>query len=152
MGATRRVVIVITLAGSLALSEGSLVGQQPGPAVPVVEISGPTVVAFWRSPTTNEDLARDPDLAAALDEQQYYWAETCERLAALGITALGQPGYEFRLQDGRDDRLFRARPDSAAIGYLLVEPGREYRALYRLRYPDELIAEARLFFGSNDGR
>ena len=39
-------------------------------SVPTVTINGPSVIAFWMTPTSNDTLAADPDLASALDEHQ----------------------------------------------------------------------------------
>ena len=33
-------------------------------------INRPSVIAFWMTPTSNDTLAADPDLASALDEHQ----------------------------------------------------------------------------------
>ena len=77
-------------------------------AIPVVTITGPTVIAFWEVPVSNAALVDDPDFANALDEQQYYWAETRDRLRALGFTPLDQPGRRFRVRDGQSERLFAA--------------------------------------------
>jgi hypothetical protein len=84
-----------------------------------------------------------------LDEQQYYWAETRDSLAELGIAALDQPGRSFRIRDHLRERTFVAPQDSAVVGYLLVSPGEELRALYRVQYPDALLAVARSYFGLN---
>ena len=116
-------------------------------ALPVIAISRPTVIAFWKVPVSDSELVADPDLASALDQQQYYWAETRERLTRLGIAALDQPGRRFRMRDHEGERVFISPPDSAVVGYLLVAPGEAYRVVYRLHYPDDLIALATKFFG-----
>ena len=60
---------------------------------------------------------------------------------------MDQPGRRFRVRDGETERLFCAAPNGAVIGYLLVEPGRPFEAIYRLAYPDELVEAAQSFFG-----
>ena len=116
-------------------------------SVPTVTIDGPSVIAFWITPTSNDTLAADPDLASALDEHQYYWAETRERLVALGVSALGQPGRRFRVVDAEGPRTFEAPLEEAPVGYLLVEPGGGMRPIYRMRYPDQLLDIVREHFG-----
>ena len=61
---------------------------------------------------------------------------------------MDQPGRRFRVRDGETERLFCAAPNGAVIGYLLVEPGRPFEAIYRLAYPDELVEAAQSFFGA----
>lgn len=42
-----------------------------------------------------------------------------------------------------------ADPDSSDLGYLLVAPGVEYEVIYRVQYPEALVAKARFFLGRN---
>jgi len=124
--------------------------QDDTSALPVVTITGPTVIAFWEVPPSDSVLISDPDLASALDEQQYYWADTRTRLTEFGIMALSQPGRRFTVRDGTRERVFAAPRDSAVVGYLLVAPGRDFSAIYRVQYPDNLLAAVRSFFGLPD--
>jgi hypothetical protein len=128
----------------------SPVSAQADP-VPVVTVTGPTVIAFWRAPSSDEELVADPGLASALDQQQTYWADTYSRLQDLGVAALNQPGIRFRVQDGERERIFVASADSSDIGYLLVAPGRDFHVLYRLRFPDDLVAAAKSYFDLDRG-
>jgi hypothetical protein len=61
---------------------------------------------------------------------------------------VAQPGRRFRVREPNRTWLFAAAPDSAATGYLLVRPGQPPHVLYRMRFPDELLAEARAAFDS----
>jgi ketosteroid isomerase-like protein len=67
------------------------VQQDDTSALPAVTITGPTLIAFWELPSSDSVLIADPNLASALDEQQYFWAETRGRLTELGVTTLSQP-------------------------------------------------------------
>ena len=142
----KRHLVAVSLLAALVSGAG-MAAQADRSALPIVTVTGATVIAFWEVPSSNAALVDDPDFASALDEQQYYWAETRDRLAAYGVTPLDQPGRRFRVRDGQTERLFSAPPDGAVIGYLLVEPGKTFAAIYRLQYPDELIAAATSFFG-----
>jgi hypothetical protein len=117
---------------------------------PVVTVTGPTVIGFWLVPASDSVLDADPDLASVLDDFQYYWAESAGPLAAAGIARTAQPGQRFRVHEPSRTWLFAAAPDSGAVGYLLVRPGQPPRVLYRVRLPDELLAEARAAFDSTD--
>ena len=64
------------------------------------------------------------------------------RLAELNITYLDQPGLRFRIRNDDGEKLFAAAPDSSDVGYLLVTPRLEYKTLYRVQYPDDLLREA----------
>ncbi len=118
--------------------------------IPVVTIGGPTVIAFWRQPESDSELASDPAFATALDDIQYYGVESRQRLAELDITYLNQPGVRFLLRSSYGERLFAAAPDSSDVGYVMVTPQLDYEILYRVRYPDGLLREAAGFLG--DGR
>lgn len=131
-----------------AVFPGVAAAQQPDTsALPVVIIAGPTVIAFWEVPPSDSTLIADPLLAMALDDQQYYWAGTRDKLAELGIVALDQPSRRFRVRNDLGERVFVAPLDSAVVGYLLVAPGSEFHVMYRIQYPDDLVAAARSFFG-----
>lgn len=116
-----------------------------GASVPVQRITRLSVIAFWRVPASDSVLEADPDLASALDDQQYYWASARPLLEASGIGALDQPGAEFVVQEPRRRWRFAAARDSGATGYLIVAPGRAPRVLYRRQFPDELLAAARAY-------
>ncbi len=136
----------------VAVIPGLGAAQQVEPSsLPVITVERATVIAFWTVPASDAALIAEPTLAMALDDQQYYWAETRGRLTELGIAALGQPGRSFRIRDNLGERVFVAPPDSAVVGYLLVAPGTELKAIYRVHYPDDLVTVARSFFGF-DGR
>ena len=116
----------------LSLAVHSAVGAQhdePSAETPEVVVTGPTVIAFWLVPASDAALEAHPDLASALDDQQYLWAETRPQLEAAGIAALDQPGRRFVVREPRRRWVFAAASDSAATGYLLAEPGQEPRVL-----------------------
>lgn len=147
------------LAGVGLLLLGLLTGRaaraqsQPAPPeLPVVTVNGPTIIAFWLVPASDSVLIADPDLAAALDDQQYYWAETRPQLALTGITALDQPGRRFLVREPGRAWVFAAEPDSSAVGYLLVQPGIAPRVLHRVWLPHDLLAMAREFFRATGPR
>ena len=114
-------------------------------ALPVIRVPRPAVIAFWRVPTSDAELEADPGLASALDEQQYHWAGSREPLERAGFLALDQPGLAFTIEEPGRRWTFRAHADSGEIGYLIVRPGGGARALYRRRFPDEIVAAARSF-------
>ncbi|HEU5050902.1 MAG TPA: hypothetical protein VFU00_11285 [Gemmatimonadales bacterium] len=144
----RQLAFAILLVPASGWSAVALTQEPPVPQPQAeVRVSGPTVIAFWHVPASDAELEADPGLASALDDQQYYWAESRAPLAAAGITATEQPGRRFIVREPGRAWLFTASADSAEIGYLLVRPGHPPRVLYRVWHPDELLAEARDFFG-----
>lgn len=138
-------VTALLLAWCTAPSLTAQAGPDTSAAVPVQRVTRLSVIAFWRVPASDSVLEADPDLASALDDQQYYWANTRPLLQANGISALDQPGRIFIVQEPRRRWRFAAPADSAAIGYLIVAPGRTPKALYGRQFPDELLAAARAF-------
>lgn len=113
-----------------------------------VLIAGPSVVAFWRVPASDSVLEAEPDLASALDDQQYYWSETRPLLEAAGVAALDQPGRTFMVAEPKRRWRFTAHADSAETGFLLVAPGRAPRVIYGRQFPDDMLAAARDFFST----
>jgi hypothetical protein len=142
-----RVLSIASLALAAALAPSAARAQD----LPEVVVAGPAVIAFWRVPASDSVLEADPDLAAALDEQQYWWAESRPLLDSAGVEAVDRPGRRFRVREPGRSWEFAADPDSAEIGYLVVQPGRRARALYGRRFPDELLAEARSLAATAEG-
>lgn len=136
----------------LGVGIGEAAEAQHGPPAPAeiseVVVAGPTVIAFWLVPASDSVLDADPGLASALDDHQYYWAETRPRLEAAGIAVLDQPGRRFLVREPCRQWAFVADPDSAATGFLLTEPGHAPRILYGRHFPDEVLAAARAQFRS----
>lgn len=150
-----RAVMALVLGAVASVGLPSVASGQAGSgtdSLAVIRISGPTVIAFWTVPESNAQLEADPDLAAALDDQQFYWSTSGEPLAALGVQAVAQPGRAFVLRDAFGDRTFLASADSSAVGYVLVAPGKPLRVVYRVWLPEAIVAEARLHFGGPSGR
>lgn len=110
---------------------------------PVVTIDGPTVVIFWTIPDSVPDPEARTSVYAALDQQQTGMADSREALTALGIAEVHQPGRRFVLRRETGDELFVAPPDSSVVGYVFAAPGRQNRVLYRVQFPDALLAAAR---------
>lgn len=151
----RQLQFAALLVAGLGWPAAALAQEQPASgSLAEVRVSGPTVIAFWHVPASDAELEADPGLASALDDQQYYWAESRAPLVAAGIAAMEQPGRRFLVREPGRAWLFTASADSVEIGYLLVRPGHPPRVLYRVWHPDELLAEARAFFGmpGNGGR
>ena len=141
--------IVLVSALLVACTAATALTAQAGPdssaRLPVQRVTRLSVIAFWQVPASDSVLEADPDLASALDDQQYYWANTRPLLEADGISALGQPGRVFVVEEPGRRWRFAAPKDSAAVGFLLVAPGRVPQALYGRQFPDELLAAARSF-------
>lgn len=141
---TREILLTtLLMAGSAALHAQG--GPDTSARLPVQRVARVSVIAFWQVPESDSVLEADPDLASALDDQQYYWANTRPLLEADGIGALDQPGRVFMVQEPRRRWRFAASKDSAAVGFLLVAPDRAPRVLYGRQFPDELLAAARAF-------
>lgn len=144
-----RVRSVLAVTCWVAVSVSFAHAQRP-PAdstAPLVTITGPTVIAFWRVPSSDAELDADPVLAMGLDNQQYFWAAARDSLESLGIRALDQPGRSFRIDDGVSERTFQADDDSSAVGYVFVAPGSPMHVHYRILSADQVTRIARTTFG-----
>lgn len=149
-----RLAVPVALVAALAAASAPRAATAPlvrhparADSVPVVEVRGPTVVAFWPAPPSNAVLEEDEDLATALDDLMYYWAESRPQLRTAGIAPAEAPlpWDERRLVLAIDGRRVEVRPhaDSADIGYVLARPGRAPYVLYGVTTPEELVDSAR---------
>jgi hypothetical protein len=109
---------------------------------PLVEVRGPTVVAFFE-PVTQEELEKDPDTNEALADFQIYAKKVSEPLRAAGIEFHELSAHSFRLRVGK--RLTTFRP-AKGVGYYLVEPGKKPRIEYGVMTDADLIALAKEYF------
>ena len=78
--------IVLVSALLVACTAATALTAQAGPdssaRLPVQRVTRLSVIAFWQVPASDSVLEADPDLASALDDQQYYWANTRPLLEA----------------------------------------------------------------------
>jgi len=110
---------------------------------PLVEIQGPTVVAFFE-PVTQQELEKDPDTNEALADFQVYAKKVSAPLRKAGIEFHELYMRSFRLRAGKKITAFRS---AKGVGYYLVEPGKKPRIEYGVMSDLDLLMVAKEYFG-----
>jgi hypothetical protein len=125
--------VLIGLAfGVLALSE------------PPIEIDRPTVIAFF-PPFSADELAKDFDLNAALDDFQFYANKAREPLLKAGVNMHEVYAHEFQIRLGKD--IVTVHPKKPGIGYYFVAPGKKPIVEYGVETDSDLLAAVQKHLG-----
>jgi hypothetical protein len=95
-----------------------LFGQKP----PTIDVTGPTIVAFF-PPMSDAELAQSPDTNEALSDFQFYAGQVRQPLAKRGITFKEVYVRRFTIRQGTTTTMFA--PANVKVGYCLVAPGKE---------------------------
>lgn len=109
-----------------------------------VAVYGPTLVAF-HPVVSNDSLAADPALAAALDDLSYHIGTAMDSLNAAGFTVHYRGGDTLWVRTGGvRTRIVRSR-DSATVGYLFADAMGHQVVIYGVRGYTDLVAYAHEF-------
>ncbi len=111
---------------------------------PPIAITCPTVIAFF-PPFTPEELAKDFDLNAALDDFRFYANQARAPLSKAGVNMHEVYVHEFRIQLGK--RVVTVRPKKPGIGYCFVAPGKEPRIEYGVETDGDLFGNVQKHLG-----
>lgn len=127
---------------------GDMSAPRPSPLAagekqPLVEVRGPTVVAFF-GPVKQEKLEKNPDTNEALVDFQLYANQVHNRLMEAGIEFQVLYGHSFRLRAGQKLTTFRT---ARGVGYYLVEPSKKPRIEYGVMTDLDLLKVAKEYFG-----
>ena len=104
-----------------------------------VDVSGVTMIGFYPI-ATNEQLEKDQDLAAALDDFAYHIGTAMDSLIAAGATVHYRGGDTLWLRSGPRRWRFSRNADSSDIGYFFTDTTARSVALYGVRGFTELTA------------
>ena len=126
---------------------GDMSAPRPSPLAagekePLVEVRGPTVVAFF-GPDKQEELEKNPDTNEALVDFELYANQAHNRLMEAGIEFHILYGHSFRLRVGQKLTMFRS---AKGVGYYLVEPNKKPRIEYGVMTDLDLLKAAKEYF------
>jgi hypothetical protein len=111
---------------------------------PVVVVSGPTVVAFFR-PVPPGQLNKDSEMTEALADFQFYARSVCAPLRKAGIKFYDLYTHSFGLRVG--NKWITFRPAKENVGYYFVAPGKKPRIEYGVMTDSDLLQVANAYFG-----
>jgi hypothetical protein len=103
-----------------------------------VNVTGPTLIGF-HPVVTNEQLEKDEDLAAALDDFAYHIGTAMDSLTAAGATVHYRGGDTVWMRSGAARWRFVRSRDSADIGYVFTDSLRRLAPVYGVRTYQDLI-------------
>jgi Domain of unknown function (DUF4386) len=109
-----------------------------------VSLTGPTIVAF-HPVVSNDSLARDEGLAAAMDDLAYHLGSAMDSLTALGVAVQYRGGDTLWLRHGPWRLRFIRAADSATVGYIFADTAGRWTARYGVRNDIDLERDAHLF-------
>jgi hypothetical protein len=110
----------------------------------LITVTGVTIVGFYPI-RSNDELEADEDLATVLDDFSYHLGAAMDSLNAAGVTVHLEGGDTIWLRSGERRWLFTRPPDSADVGYLLVDPAGRQAEMYGVRTYLDLFAAAEEF-------
>lgn len=128
----------------VAVCAGTGNAQNTAKPVPVFDIHGPTIVAFF-APTTGKELKNDADIDEALGDFQLYYSQASAPLRKAGIDFPGTDTLTFNLRIGKKLRRYRMR--KIGVGYFFITPGKEPHIEYGVMTDADLLDAARKYFG-----
>ena len=106
-----------------------------------ITVTGVTIVGFYPI-RSNDELEADENLATVLDDFSYHLGAASDSLHAAGVTIHLQGGDTVWLRSGARRWRFTRPPDSADVGYLLVDPAGRQAEMYGVRTYLDLFAAA----------
>jgi hypothetical protein len=123
----------------------SILSAQPPVRIPVVNVEGATIVAFF--PNAAKIGSEDADGNEALSDFEFYAERLKKPLSKLGIQFSVQYGRSFRIHMGSNTTVFTPKADSP--GYYLIALGRKPHIEYGVLTDSDLLPIAKQYFGTS---
>ena len=109
-----------------------------------VDVSGPTVIAFYPI-VSNDEIERDADLATVLDDFSYHIGTAMDSLDAAGFRVHYRGGDTIWTRNGSTRSRLLRPADSASIGYVWTDTQGHQAIIYGVRTYIDLIEYAHEF-------
>ena len=130
--------------GRIGKLEAKSVSAAARDEVPVVEVKGPTLIAFFY-PVTDAELDNSPDTNEALGDFQEYASRIRQPLTNAGIEFQVLFAHAFQTRIAQKTTTFR--PRKVDVGYYFIAPGKKPRVEYGVNTDDGLKEIATQYFG-----
>jgi hypothetical protein len=137
---TLAVALIIFGAAAISFSEA----KSPNKKLPVVQMNGPTVIAFFI--TTQEKVDQDADANEALADFQIYAHDVREKLKSAGVAFHEIYGPGFDVREGKKSSTYHPKQ---SVGYYFVAPGKRPRVEYGVMTDGDLMQVALEYFGNS---
>jgi hypothetical protein len=111
---------------------------------PTIDVTGPTIVAFF-VPMSGAELSGSPDTAEALSDFQLYLTKIREPLAKRGIALSEVHADQFVIRQGTTTTMYGVR--RYKVGYCFALPKKEPRVQFGVLTDKDLLHLADEYFG-----
>ena len=111
---------------------------------PVIDVSGPTLIAFF-APVTQEEVDKNDETSEALSDFQWHLREVKQKLQKAGITVHELYTRKFEVETGNKKKVFK--PGKIDVGYYFVKPGKSPKVEYGVMSNIDIIEAAGEYFG-----
>lgn len=89
--------------------------------IPVINVSGPTLIAFF-APVTQEEVDKNDETSETLSDFQWHLREVKQKLQKAGISVHEIYARKFEVVTGNKKKYFK--PGKIDVGYYFVKPGK----------------------------
>lgn len=110
---------------------------------PVINASGPTLIAFF-APVTQEEVDKNDETSEALSDFQWHLREVKQKLQKAGISVHEIYTRKFEVVTGNKKKVFK--PGKIDVGYYFVKPGKSPKVEYGVMSNIDIIEVAGEYF------
>jgi hypothetical protein len=128
----------------IVLSAAASKPQSSKERIPAFEIEGPTIITYFRE-SSQAELDKGGGDAEAASDYSYYLNNVEGRIESSGITLKSIVGAHFRVKIG--NKVLDVRDDAVGVGYYFITPGKAPRLEKGVMTDEDLVLEARKYFG-----
>jgi hypothetical protein len=111
---------------------------------PVINVSGPTLIAFF-APVTQEEVDKNDETSEALSDFQWHLREVKPKLQKAGISVHEVYSRKFEVKTGNKMKVFK--PGKIDVGYYFVKPGKAPKVEYGVMSNGDIVDASGEYFG-----
>ena len=111
---------------------------------PTINVSGPTLIAFF-SPVTQGEVDKNDETAEVLSDFQWHLGQVKQKLEKAGIAVHELYVRRFEVVTGKKKKVFK--PGKIDVGYYFVKPGKLPKVEYGVMSDIDIVDAAAEYFG-----
>jgi len=112
--------------------------------IPVITVSGPTLITFF-APVTQEEVDKSDETSEVLSDFQWHLREVKQKLQKAGISVHEIYAGKFEVVTGNKKKVFK--PGKIDVGYYFVRPGKTPKVEYGVMSNIDIVDTAGEYFG-----
>lgn len=110
---------------------------------PVINVSGPTLIAFF-APVTQDEVDNDNEISETLSDFQWHLREVKQKLQKAGISVNEIYARKFEVVTGNKKKVFKS--GKIDVGYYFVKPGKSPKVEYGVMSNSDIVDAAGEYF------